>query len=72
MHPRRLRLVSGAVLAGLVVFQAYALAPLFGPGEPAGDDNSVHLAEVAHLGRAIEAHDVNLWNPSANLGFASG
>jgi hypothetical protein len=48
------------------------LAPLVRPGEPVGADLSIHLAEVAHLGRALRAGDVQGWNPGANLGFPSG
>src|SRR4051794_19813510 len=62
---------AGAVVA-LVLLQAALLFRIFAPGEPCGDDNSIHLAEIAAIVRALRAGDLNLWNASANLGFPSG
>jgi hypothetical protein len=39
--------------------------------EPAGDDMSIHMAEVAAIARSIGSGEFDLWNPSANGGFAS-
>jgi hypothetical protein len=58
-------------LAALTALCAFLYAGVF-RGEPAGDDNTFHLAEIAHLARALGAGDLDWWNPSANLGFASG
>jgi hypothetical protein len=63
---------SWALLAAIGALQLWYLAPLARPGEPVGADLSIHLAEAAHLGRAIRAGDIQWWNPSANLGFPSG
>jgi hypothetical protein len=60
-------------MAGLCVAAvAMCLLPLFAPGEPAGADLSLHLAEIAGIVRALRAHDLGLWNESANLGYPSG
>lgn len=40
-------------------------------GELAGDDLTFHLAESARLADCIRHGDWDLWNPSANGGFAS-
>src|SRR5439155_5186563 len=64
-----------ALLGGLLVLvlvQALILRGLFAPGEPFGDDLSIHFAESAQLVRAFAARDFSLWNFSANLGFPSG
>lgn len=49
-----------------------ALLPLWSPGAPLGDDLSIHFAEIAHLLRAWSGGDLSMWNPQANMGFASG
>jgi len=59
------------VLAVTTVVLSWVYAPLF-RGELAGDDNTFHFAEVARIGRAIHAGDLDWWNPSANGGFATG
>jgi hypothetical protein len=41
-------------------------------GELGGDDLGFHLAETSRLADCLAARDFDLWNPSANAGFASG
>ena len=41
-------------------------------GEPAGDDLSFHFAESARISDCLRHFDLDLWNPSANAGYASG
>lgn len=41
-------------------------------GELGGDDLGFHLAETARLSDCLAARDFDLWNPSANAGYASG
>jgi hypothetical protein len=60
-----------AGLAALTLLCGFLYAGVF-RGEPAGDDNTFHLAEITHLARCLAAGDLDWWNPSANLGFASG
>jgi hypothetical protein len=59
------------VLALATVLLAWVYAPLF-RGELAGDDNTFHFAEVVRIARALRHGDLDWWNPSANLGFATG
>ncbi|HEU0033005.1 MAG TPA: hypothetical protein VFQ53_20375 [Kofleriaceae bacterium] len=40
-------------------------------GETVGDDLTFHMAESARLADCLRAGDWDLWNPSANGGFAS-
>ncbi len=40
-------------------------------GEPAGDDLSFHFAESARIADCLRNFDFDLWNPSANGGYAS-
>ena len=40
-------------------------------GEPAGDDLSFHFAESARIADCLRHFDLDLWNPSANAGYAS-
>jgi hypothetical protein len=40
-------------------------------GELAGDDLSFHFAESARIADCLAAGDFDLWNPSANAGYAS-
>ena len=40
-------------------------------GELAGDDLTFHMAESARIADCLRAGDFDLWNPSANGGFAS-
>ena len=40
-------------------------------GEPAGDDLSFHMAESARIADCLRHFDLDLWNPSANAGYAS-
>ena len=69
--PELSRPLVAVVLLVLIAIEGAFLAPLFATGEPAGADLSIHFAEISHLSRALAAGDFDLWNPSANLGFAS-
>ncbi len=69
--PELSRPLVALLLALLVAIQCLFLAPLFATGEPTGSDLSIHFAEIAHLTRALGAGDLELWNPTANLGFPS-
>ena len=40
-------------------------------GEPAGDDLSFHFGESARIADCLRHFDFDLWNPSANAGYAS-
>jgi hypothetical protein len=40
-------------------------------GEPAGDDLSFHFAESSRIADCLRNLDLDLWNPSANGGYAS-
>lgn len=40
-------------------------------GETAGDDLSFHFAEAARIADCLRSFDFDLWNPSANGGYAS-
>jgi hypothetical protein len=65
--------VANAPLIALGLFMlalAIAFAGVFG-GEIAGDDLTFHFAEATRLRDCLAHHDWDLWNPSANLGFAS-
>ena len=57
-------------LAVLTLVVAIIYAGVF-RGELAGDDLSFHLAESRRIADCIAAGDWDLWNPSANGGFAS-
>jgi hypothetical protein len=59
------------VLAIATVLLSWVYAPLF-RGELAGDDNTFHFAEVVRISRALRDGDLDWWNPSANVGFATG
>lgn len=41
-------------------------------GELGGDDLGFHLAEMSRIADCLRDFDFDLWNPSANAGFASG
>ncbi|MFT3693560.1 MAG: hypothetical protein QM831_10505 [Kofleriaceae bacterium] len=41
-------------------------------GEPAGDDLSFHFGESARIMDCLRHFDFDMWNPSANGGYASG
>ncbi len=58
-----------AVLA-LTISSGVMFAGVFS-GESIGDDLSFHMAESARLADCIRAGDWDLWNPSANGGYAS-
>jgi hypothetical protein len=54
----------------LTIGMALIYAHMFG-GELAGDDLTFHMAESARLADCLRTGDFDLWNPSANAGFAS-
>ncbi|MEZ4368929.1 MAG: hypothetical protein R2939_22010 [Kofleriaceae bacterium] len=58
------------VLAGMTLLLAVVYRGVF-RGELGGDDLGFHLAETARLSDCLRALDFDLWNPSANAGFAS-
>jgi hypothetical protein len=61
-----------ALAAAAAAIQLALVARIFAvPGEIAGDDMSIHLAEIVAMSRSLAAGDLDLWNPSANAGFAS-
>ena len=65
--------VARVFLGFAVVLQLLVAVHLFShSGEPAGDDNSIHMAEIAGIAASLKEGDPHLWNPSANGGFASG
>ncbi|MDB4961384.1 MAG: conserved rane protein of unknown function [Myxococcales bacterium] len=57
-------------IAVLTVVMCAVYARIF-RGEVAGDDLTFHMAESARLADCIRLGDWDLWNPSANGGFAS-
>ncbi|MCE9572448.1 MAG: hypothetical protein K8W52_04765 [Deltaproteobacteria bacterium] len=59
------------VLAVFTLALGFAFIGVF-QGEIAGDDLTFHFAEATRLRDCLAHHDWDLWNPSANLGFASG
>lgn len=59
---------AALALATLVLGAAYA--GVF-RGEPAGDDLTFHLAEIRRMADCLRAGDFDLWNDSANAGYAS-
>ncbi len=58
------------VVLALTVVMAWIYAGVF-RGEPAGDDLTFHMAESARIADCLRALDFDLWNPSANGGYAS-
>src|SRR5262249_2244689 len=56
----------GALTLGMLILYA----PMF-RGEIAGDDLTFHMAESARIADCLSVLDFDLWNPSANAGFAS-
>jgi len=61
-------LVLLGALTGVVAFMYLHVFA----GEPCGDDNSFHYAEIARIAHAVRAGDLDGWNPGGNAGFASG
>lgn len=57
-------------LAVITLGMVVIYAGVFG-GELAGDDLTFHLAESARIADCLRDGDLDLWNPSANAGFAS-
>ncbi len=57
-------------LLGLTIASGVMFAGVFS-GESIGDDLTFHMAESARLADCIRAGDWDLWNPSANGGYAS-
>jgi hypothetical protein len=63
---------SGALPAlGLITLAMVVIYIDVFRGEVAGDDLTFHLAESARIADCLRAGDFDLWNPSANGGFAS-
>ncbi|HEX2689879.1 MAG TPA: hypothetical protein VHN14_24840 [Kofleriaceae bacterium] len=56
----------GLVTIGMIILYARVFL-----GEPVGDDLTFHMAESARLSDCLRMGDFDLWNPSANAGFAS-
>lgn len=59
-----------AALAVLTLGMIVLYAGVF-RGEVTGDDLSFHMAESARIADCLRVGDFDLWNPSANAGFAS-
>src|SRR5678816_1453495 len=57
-------------LALVVALACVMYGNVFG-GEIAGDDLTFHLAESNRMADCIHVRDWDMWNPSANAGFAS-
>ncbi|MCX5745601.1 MAG: hypothetical protein NT062_24250, partial [Proteobacteria bacterium] len=57
-------------LAVLTLVMMYIYANCF-RGELVGDDLSFHMAEARRIADCLSVGDLDLWNPSANGGFAS-
>ena len=55
-----------AVTLGIFIIHAHIFT-----GETAGDDLSFHFAESARIADCLRHFDFDLWNPSANGGYAS-
>jgi hypothetical protein len=55
-----------AVTVGILIIHAHIFT-----GETAGDDLSFHFAESARISDCLRHFDFDLWNPSANGGYAS-
>jgi hypothetical protein len=65
-------IAHGALPAlGAVTLAMIALYAGVFRGEPAGDDLTFHMAESARIADCLRIGDYDLWNPSANAGFAS-
>jgi hypothetical protein len=60
-----------ALLGAITGVVAFTYLNVFS-GEPCGDDNSFHYAEIARLASAFGSGDLDAWNPGGNAGFASG
>jgi hypothetical protein len=58
--------ILGLVTLGMVLIYAHVFR-----GELAGDDLTFHMAESARIADCLRTGDFDLWNPSANAGFAS-
>jgi hypothetical protein len=56
----------GLLTLGMAVLYSHMFA-----GELAGDDLTFHMAESARIADCLRIGDFDLWNPSANAGFAS-
>ncbi len=57
-------------LAIITIGVGFVFRHLFA-GEPRGDDLTFHMAEAARISDCLRAGDFDLWNPSANAGYAS-
>ena len=60
-----------ALLGVLTGITAWMFVGIF-EGEPCGNDNTHHFAEVVRLTEAMRAGDWDWWNPAGNAGYASG
>jgi hypothetical protein len=56
---------------GLITLAMMAIYAHMFAGELAGDDLTFHMAESARIADCLRVGDFDLWNPSANAGFAS-
>ena len=70
MLDRFLRWAPLVGLAILTVLTGVMYGHLFA-GEIAGDDLTFHLAETTRMADCLRVWDLDLWNPSANAGYAS-
>lgn len=68
--PRDPRTLPFLALAATTLVLVVVYAGVF-RGEPAGDDLTFHLAEIRRLADCFAAGDLDLWNTSANAGYAS-
>ncbi|MBA3541258.1 MAG: hypothetical protein H0T79_16725, partial [Deltaproteobacteria bacterium] len=57
-------------LGAITLLMVVIYANMFG-GELVGDDLSFHMAEARRIADCLSHGDFDLWNPSANSGFAS-
>lgn len=64
------RAAPSLALAAVTVVLGVIYSGVF-RGEPAGDDLTFHLAELRRLADCFRVGDFDLWNDSANAGFAS-
>ncbi|HEY5922521.1 MAG TPA: hypothetical protein VIV11_12655 [Kofleriaceae bacterium] len=65
-------IANGALPAvAAVTVAVFAIHAHIFMGETAGDDLSFHFAESARLMDCLRHFDFDLWNPSANAGYAS-
>jgi hypothetical protein len=68
--PRDPRALPYLALGAVTLVLAATYAGVF-RGEPAGDDLTFHLGELRRIADCLRVGDLDLWNPSANAGYAS-